>query len=406
MDSLITAAAQALAHGDPIGALNRVALRDDPPALALRGIAMAQLGDLDRARVLLRNAARAFGPREAMARARCTVALAEIALASRDLRWPTRALDAARHVLDASGDRANAAHARLLTARHLVLVGHLDEAQRLLDAIDPQQLPPASAASHQLLVAGIAIRRVHATRARAALARAERSARDAHIAALAAEVASARALLDAPAMRALAGGAERPVRLAEVERMLASDALVVDGCRYLVHGGGHDVRLVRRPVLFGLARTLAESWPGDASRELLLSRAFGAKFTDDSHRARLRVEIGRLRRALGDMAGVRATARGFVLVPGRTRTVMVLAPPAEERHAALLALLADGEAWSSSALALALTAGQRTVQRALDELSAAGRVQALGRGRSRRWVVPPGPGFTTPLLLPVPLPGV
>jgi hypothetical protein len=67
MDSLITAAAQALTAGDPLGALNRVALRDDAPALALRGIAMAQLGDLPRAKQLLRNAARAFGPRAAVA---------------------------------------------------------------------------------------------------------------------------------------------------------------------------------------------------------------------------------------------------------------------------------------------------------------------------------------------------
>ena len=408
MDSLITAAAHALATGDPIGALNRVALRDDPPALALRGIAMAQLGDLDRAKVLLRHAARAFGPREAVARARCTVALAEVALASRDLRWPTRALDAARAVLDARGDRANAAHARLLGIRRLVLIGQLDEAQHLLDALDPSLLQPASRAGHQLLVAGIAIRRVQATRARRALMRAARAAHDSGIPALSVEVESARALLDAPAMRLYArgGGGERMVALAEVEALLASNALVVDRCRYVVHRGTADLPLARRPVLFGLVNTLAEAWPGDASRELLLARAFGAKFTDDSHRARLRVEIGRLRRALGAMAGVTATPRGFALVPRRGSEVVVLAPPAEERHAALLALLADGEAWSSSALALALGAGQRTVQRALDELSAAGKVQALGRGRSRRWVAPPGPGFTTPLLLPVPLPGV
>ncbi|HEU4990543.1 MAG TPA: hypothetical protein VFT41_12220 [Gemmatimonadaceae bacterium] len=406
MDALITAAAQALSRGDPIGALNRVALRNDPPALALRGIAMAQLGDLDRAKVLLRDAARAFGAHEPLARARCTVALAEVALASRDLRWPTKALDAARQVLDAHNDAANAAYARLLAVRRLLLIGQLDDAQHALDAIDAARLPPASAASHGLLVAGIAIRRIRATQARDALIRAERSARDAGIPALAAEVSSARTLLNAPAMRVVSDGTERAVTLGEVERTLASDALVVDACRYLVHRGDREVHLVRRPVLFGLARALAEAWPGDASRETLLSRAFGAKFTDDSHRARLRVEIGRLRRALGPMAGVRATTTGFVLVPARTRSVKVLVPAAEERHAPVLALLGDGEAWSSSALALALGAGQRTVQRALDELAAAGKVQALGRGRARRWVVSPGPGFTTPLLLPVPLPGV
>ena len=406
MDSLITAAARALATGDPIGALNRVALRDDPPALALRGIAMAQLGDLDRAKVLLRSAVRAFGPREPMARARCTVALAEVALASRDLRWPTNALHAAHAVLAARGDRANAAHARLLAIRHLVLIGRLDDAQHLLDALDPAQLQPASRTGHQLLVAGIAIRRVQATQARRALTRAARAAHDAGIPALRAEVAAARTLLDAPAMRLRARGRERMVALADVEALLATDALVVDSFRYVVQRGSAELLLVRRPVLFGLVRTLADAWPGDATREALLANGFGARFTDASHRARLRVEIGRLRRALGAMAGVRATPRGFVLVPRRGSDVAVLAPPAEERHAALLALLTDGEAWSSSALALALGAGQRTVQRALDELSAEGRVQALGRGRARRWVMPPGPGFTTPLLLPVPLPGL
>src|SRR5690242_20070210 len=119
MDSIITAAARALAAGDPFGALNRVALRDDPPALALRGIAMAQLGDLVRAKALLRKAARAFGPKESVARARCVVAEAEIALVSRDLSWPTTALDAARATLEEHGDKVNAAHARHLEVRRL-----------------------------------------------------------------------------------------------------------------------------------------------------------------------------------------------------------------------------------------------------------------------------------------------
>jgi hypothetical protein len=312
----------------------------------------------------------------------------------------------ARATLDAHGDAVNAAHARLLTVRHHVLVGRLDEAQALLDAIDPEPLPAASKAGHQLLVAGIAIRRVHAVRAARAIAGAEKAAHQSGIPALEAEVSSARALLDAPAMRLVEQGEERSVTLAQVETLLASNALVVDSCRYVVHRRGRELPLVRRPVLFGLVRTLAERWPGDASREELLERAFGASFTDDSHRARLRVEIGRLRKSLGAMAGVSATPRGFVLETRRGGRVVLLAPPVVERHAAVLALLADGESWSSSGIALAIGAGQRTVQRSLEELAAAGRVQALGRGRSRRWAAPPGPGFTTPLLLPVPLPGV
>src|SRR5204862_342488 len=226
MDSLITAAGRALAAGDPLGALKRVALRDDAPALALRGIAMAQLGDLVRAKALLRSAARAFGPKEAVARARCVVAEAEIALVTRDLGWAAKALDAARVTLEA---------------------------------------------------------------------------------------------------------------------LLASGALVLDACRNVVRYAGVVVSLVTRPVLFALARVLGEAWPGDVPRSTLVARAFRAKHADESYRARLRVELGRLRAELRTLADVSATKRGFALAPRRAREVVVLAPPVEEQHAAVLALLADGE---------------------------------------------------------------
>jgi hypothetical protein len=405
MDALITAAARALAAGDPFGALNRVALREDAPALALRGIAIAQLGDLARARALLRRAARAFGAREALARARCAVAEAEIALVSRDLAWPTRALDAARATLEAHGDRINAAHARCLAVRHAILIGRLDQAERELEGQDVSPLPPALKAAHELAVAGIAMRRLQAAAAREALARADRAAREAGIPALAAEVEGAWLALDAPAARLLGRDAERPLRLDEVEALLASDALVLDACRHAVHAGSATVALARRPVLFALARALGEAWPGDVPRDALILRAFRTRFPDASHRARLRVEIGRLRTMLRTLAQVRATRQGFVLVPHASRAVAVLARPVEEPHAAVLALLADGESWSSSALALALASSQRSVQRALDALAAAGKVQPLGRGRARRWMTPPTPGFATALLLPAPLPG-
>jgi hypothetical protein len=404
MDSLITAAARALAAGDPLGALNRVALRDDAPALALRGIAMARLGDLARAKALLRRAARAFGPKEAVARARCVVAEAEIALVSRDLGWPANALDAARATLEAHGDGVNAAHARSLEVRRLVLIGRLDEAERRLAALDPAPFPPASRAAHELVVAGIAMRRLRTETARAALARAERAAREAGIPALMAEIESATLVLNAPAARLLARGEERLLGLEEVEALLASGTLVVDACRYVVRDAERIVVLARRPVLFALARALGEAWPGDVPRGALVARAFRAKHADQSHRARLRVEVGRLRRLLRTLAGVSATTRGFALAPRRARDVVVLARPVEEEHAAVLAFLADGESWSSSALALALGASQRTVQRALDALAAAGKVQSFGRGRARRWLTPPVPGFATTLLLPAPLP--
>ncbi|CAG2277338.1 MULTISPECIES: hypothetical protein [Burkholderia] len=405
MDSLITAAARALAAGDALGALNRVALRDDAPALALRGIALAQLGDFDRARALVRGAARAFGAKEAVARARCVVAEAEIALASRDLHWPTRALDAACATLDAHGDHANVAHARYLGVRRLLLIGHLDEAEQLLAHLDPAPLPPASRAAHELIAAGIAMRRIRTHAARAALDRARTAARAAGIAALTAEVDTAALALDAPAARLIARGTSRLVSLDEVETLFESNSLVVDACRHTVRDARKTVSLARRPVLFVLARTLGEAWPADVSRNALVAAAFRAKQADESHRARLRVEIGRLRAVLRPLANVVATPRGFALEPLGVRDTVVLARPVDDRHAALLALLADGEAWSSSALALALGASQRTVQRALDALAETGKVQALGRARARRWMTPPLPGFATTLLLPVALPG-
>jgi hypothetical protein len=404
MDAVITAAARALAAGDPLSALKRVALRDDAPALALRGIAMAQLGDLVRAKALLRSAARAFGPKEAVARARCVVAEAEIALVSRDLGWPAKALAAARATLEEHGDRVNAAHARHLEIRRLVLIGRLDEAERALGELDPAPFPPASRTAHELLVVGIAIRRLRTKTARDALARAERAARHARIPALTAEVESASRVMRTPAARLIAGGAERLLLLEEVEALLASRSLVVDACRHLVRDPRSVVSLAMRPVLFALARALGEAWPGDVPRNVLLARAFGARRADESHRARLRVEIGRLRALLRTLADVSATKRGFALVPRRAREVVVLTHPIEEEHGALQALLADGESWSSSALALALGASQRTVQRALDSLEAAGKAHSIGRGRARRWMAPPVLGFTTTLLLPAPLP--
>lgn len=401
MDSLITAAARALAAGDPLGALNRVALRDDAAALALRGIAMAQLGELVLARTLVQRAARAFGPKESLARARCVVAEAEIALASRDLGWPVKKLDTARLTLEAHGDAVNAAHARYLAIRRLLLIGQLDDAEQQLAELDPAPLPPALRAVHELVAAGIAMRRVQSHLARAALARAQEAARQAAIPALSAEVEHAVLVLNTPVARLITHGQERPLLLEEVEALLASTSLVVDACRYSVRGAGMSVALATRPVLFAIARALAEAWPADVTRATLIARAFRLKLSDESHRARLRVEVGRLRAALEPLASVIATPRGFELV---AQDVVLLAPPVEEKYATVFAFLADGESWSSSALALALGTSQRTVQRTLDTLAADGKVQSFGRGRARRWMTPPVPGFATTLLLTAPLP--
>jgi hypothetical protein len=405
MDSLIAAAANALALGDPLGALKRVALRNDAPSLALRGIAMAQLGEFDRAKALLRQAVRTFGPKESVARARCIVAEIEIALVSRDLNWPPRKLSGARATLDAHGDHVNAAHASYLEARRQLLFGHLDEAEQTLAGLDPAHLPPAFTTIHELIVAGIAMRRVRTKAASAALARAERAAQRAGIPALAAEVESAVAVLRAPAARSIARGAERLLRLDEIETLFASKSLIVDACRYVVRDKRIVVSLARRPVLFALARALGEHWPDDVPRDLLVATAFRGKRADESYRSRLRVEIGRLRKELRALADVIATPRGFILVPHRDADVVVLAQPVDAKHADVLALLADGERWSSSALAVTLGTGQRTMQRTLDALAVAGKVQAFGHGRARRWTTPPVPGFATTLLLPAPLHG-
>jgi hypothetical protein len=404
MDSLIAAAARALVVGDTLGALKRVGLRNDPPALALRGIAMAQLGEYPRARELLRRAARGFGAREELARARCAVAEAEVALAMRDLRGSPRTLAAVSATLEAHADRANALQACLIAVRRLLLLGRLGEAASALVRLDVRGLPPSLLAVAELATAEVALRSLRTAPAQAALARAHEAAERARVPALLAEVAEARAALDRPAARRVHAGHEQPLRLDEVEALLHSGALVIDACRRGLRAETTWLPLARRPVLFALARALAEAWPGDADRDALIARAFRARRPNESHRSRLRVEIGRLRALAAPLARIEASAGGFALTPRGKRAVVVLVPPIDGDQASLLALLADGAAWSTSGLALALGASQRTVQRALVELEAAGRVRSIGRARAQRWLSPPLAGFTTILLLPAALP--
>ncbi|WP_137921181.1 helix-turn-helix domain-containing protein [Hydrogenophaga sp. 2FB] len=407
MDSLIAASARALAAGDALGALKRVALRDDPPALALRGIAMAQLGELVRARELLRRAARGFGAHEARARARCVVAEAEVALALRDLGGSPRSLLAAAATLDAHADHANALHAQLIAVRRSLLLGRLEEAAAALAGIDARGngLPPSLAAVAALSAAELALRSLRTGPAREALARAHDAAWRSGVPALLAEVAEAQAALDAPAARRwLPDGKEAALRLDAVEALLASPALVVDACRHGLSAGAQWQALARRPILFALALELAQAWPGDVAREALIASAFRTRRPDETHRARLRVEIGRLRALIAPLARIEATAQGFALQPHDAVDVVVLMPPIEGERASLLALLSDGAAWSTSALALALGASQRTVQRALAELEVNGQVRAIGQARARRWLAPPLTGFTTTLLLPAAMP--
>ena len=404
MDSLIAAAARALAAGDSLSALKSIALRDDPPALALRGIAMAQLGELSRARDLLRRAARRFGAREQVSRARCVVAEAEVALALRDLGGPPRALMAAASTLEGHADRANASQARLIAARKLLLIGRLDEAAAILRELEARGLPPSLAAVAGLAEAELALRSLRIGPARKALNLARQAADHAQVPALLAEVAEARAVLDRPAGRRLSKDGGTTLRLDEVAALLDSGALVVDACRRGLRAGETWLPLTRRPVLFALARALAEAWPHDVDRETLIARAFNTRRPDETHRARLRVEIGRLRTLCAALASVQATERGFVLKAGGGRPVVVLVPPIDGDQASLVALLSDGASWSTSALALAVGTSQRTVQRALLDLEAEGRVRSIGKARAQRWLAPPLAGFATTLLLPAAMP--
>jgi hypothetical protein len=396
---------------------------------------MAQLGEHARARELLRRAARGFGTHEELARARCVVAEAEVALAMRDLRGAPRALAAAEATLQAHDDRANALQARLIAVRRLLLLGRLDEAASSLAHLDvnvsARGLPPSLRAVVELAAAEIALRSLRTAAAQAALARAQVAAEHARVPALLAEVAEARAALDRPAARRVNASHEHTLRLPEVEALLASGALVVDACRRGLRAGNVWRPLAQRPVLFALARALAEAWPGDVDRNVLIARAFRTRRPNETHRARLRVEIGRLRALIAPLARIEASERGFALItlpagqsartsppraappaggrapvlrPRGERDVVVLVPPIDGDQASLLALLADGAAWSTSALALALGASQRTVQRALVELEAAGSVRSIGRARARRWLSPTLAGFTTILLLPAVLP--
>jgi len=404
MDSLIAASARALAAGDVLAALNHVALREDPAALALRGIAMARLGELGRARDLLRRAHRGFGPHEVLARARCTLADAEVALAMRHLGGSPAPLQAVAALLEARGDHANALQAWLVLARRLLLLGRLRPAADALTRLDGKRMPPALAAMAGLTAATLALHSLQVAQARAALEDARAAARNAAIPALLAEVDDACARLEQPAARCVGGGADTPLRMEQVQALLASGVLVVDACRRGVRLGRNWRSLARRPVLFALARALAEAWPGDVERDTLVRRVFGMRHCDETLRARLRVEIGRLRALVDGLARIEATPDGFRLQPCTDTTVTVLAPPIEGEQAALTALLGDGAAWSTSALALALGASQRSVQRALAALEAAGRVRSSGRGRAQRWRSLPLAGFTTILLLPAALP--
>jgi len=323
----------------------------------------------------------------------------------RDLAGLPRGLTAAAATLDRHGDRANAMHALVVAARHSLLVGRVAEAAAMLQSVDASGLTATLGAVAELARAELALRSLHSRPAQEALARADQAAYRSGVPALIAEVAEARVALDRPAARRRTAGTEQALRVADVEALLASDALVLDACRRGFARAGTWQPLARRPILFALAQCLAQAWPQDVGRDALIAVAFRTRHPDETHRARLRVEIGRLRALVREMADIAATADGFVLQPQEGCEVVVLSPPIPGEQASLLALLSDGAAWPTSALGMALGASQRTVQRALAELQQSGQVRAIGQARARRWLAAPLVDFTTILLLPALLPG-
>jgi hypothetical protein len=399
MDSAVSTAARALSVGDALSALKLVALRSDPPALALRGIAMAQLGDLAVARKLLQRAARALEGVDVLAWARSVVAEAEVALALRELGQGEGELLRAAQTLGRRGDTANALFARLLAVRRQVLLGELEPAKRALATLPLAGAPARIAAIAALVAADVAMRQGLGSVARQALSSAHDSAKSSGILLLLSEVERAQAKLRAPAARLLQAGSERALSLEELEPHWQSMALLVDACRRRVCLGKKVVSLVRRPVLLALLASLAEGAPGEVTREALIARAFGAKRASESHRVRLRVELGRLRRLLTGMAEISATTTGFKLQAKGGLSTLLLLPPGEGDASELLALLTGGESWSTSGLAAAVGKSQRSVQRALATLQDDGRVSTVGRGRSQRWSLAPQTGFATTLLL-------
>ena len=399
MDAVVDLAARALGAGDPLGALQYIALRNDAPSLALRGVAMAQLGEWRRARELLKRAARTFGPGAALSRARCAIAEAEVALASRDLRHDPPELKQALALLDAHGDRANAALGRLTAARRALLLGRLDDAEHSLALVPRAGTPAHLVAITELVTADLASRNLHTAAARDALGRAQRAAERAKIPALQREIQVAQGRLRAPVARLRGPHSDRLVRLDEVEALFRSAAFVIDACRRELRVRAEFVSLVDRPVLFELLWALAEALPAPATREDLLWRAFGSRRSSESTRVRLRVEISRLRKVITALASVSATPHGFVLEPRASRAVFVLTPPSEGEADALLALLRAGVPWSTADLARALGKSQRSVQRALGALEAASKVHSVGKGRTRRWLSPPFSPFATAMLL-------
>ena len=384
MDAPLTAAARALAVGDALSALKWLGLRTDAPARAMRGAALSQLGEFGRARAQLRAALRALGPGDRLLRARCLAAEAEIALAVGDLRWSAEPVARAVAELEAAGDARNAAYLRLVAARAALRLGRPGDAERLLRDARLALAAPLEQTFAELVRVELAARRGDPDLLTSALASARAAAERAAIPALVSEVARIRDHFEGPTVVVTSRGKARTASFCEVCLLARSADVVVDGRGREVRSSGECISFARRPVLFEVLRVLAEAWPDAVPRDALLARAFGARRPNDSHRTRLRVEIGRLRKLVRPRLGVVAAGPGYAL--SATREVVLVMPLEESPASRLLSLMHGGEPWSASSLALALGVSERTIQRSLGELQSAGKVGPTGNGRARRWV--------------------
>lgn len=395
-DALLDAA-RALAGGDPLRALTGVGRDDSPRGLTLRGIAYAQLGDLELARTALEQAVGRADDDPLLA-ARARAALVEVELGSGAPAQAARAARAAADALERLGDARNAAMQRLVLARAEVLLGRLNEARRAVEAVLAGDLGPDLRAVASLVQAEIAVRALHPSDARAALARAREAMARAPHQLLARTVEALEHELARPVASIWRAGAPVDADLFAIESLARGHVLLVDACRRLALAGRVTIPLARRPVLFALLLELARAWPAAVARDDLAARAFAVGRVNASHRARLRVELGRLRRLMDGLAAAPvASEDGYVLAS--ERDVAVLLPPTDDEAARLGLLLRDGAAWSAQALADHAGVSRRTAQRALQLLVERGVVVRTGKGKDVRYTRPGAPIASRMLLL-------
>lgn len=384
MDPTFASAARALARGDALLALKTIGRRTDPSGRALRSVALAQLGDFRTAKLEVRAALRALGPEQPALRAKCLAVEAEIALATGDLRWNAEPVVNALAELRAVGDARNADYLQLVAARAALRLGMPADAERLFRAGTFASTPPLGRAYAELVRVELAAKRGDATTLARALAGAARAAEQCASLALVAEVARLRDTYEGPSLVITSRGTAKMAAFLDLCALKSSGAIVIDGGTREVTSGDRVVSLVRKPVLFELLRALAEQAPDEATREMLITRGFGARRPNASHRSRLRVELGRLRSLVRGMLDVEAMDAGYAV--RAKRDVALVMPLEESADSRLLALMQHGEPWSASSLAEALGVSARTVQRSLVLLESSGKVASRGEGRAQRWV--------------------